>query len=91
MRPIVPDKRVKFRDPCPNRSRECPPETVIFDSFCDNVRLEADNDAISGVAVDFLGMDIHVKLGDSRSKGSRDIRWVHFVSNGRTNEHDRGL
>ena len=36
VRPIVFDEGEKFRDPCPNRSREIPPEVVgcgIFDSF----------------------------------------------------------
>ena len=34
--PIVPNKCVKFRDPCTNRSREIPPEAVgggVFDSL----------------------------------------------------------
>ena len=34
--PIVPDKPVKFHDPCLNQSREIPPEAVkgsIFDSI----------------------------------------------------------
>ena len=54
---IVPDKRVKFRDPRLNRSREIPPEAVeggIFSTF-----------VISGVAVDNVGMYVRVKFGDS--------------------------
>ena len=36
LKPVVPDKRVKSRDPCLNGSLEIPPEAVvagIFDSF----------------------------------------------------------
>ena len=52
---------------------------------------EVDNDAISGVAIDYFGMDVCVKLGDSGSSRSRDIRAADFVSNERPNEHDRTL
>ena len=48
-------------------------------------RLEIDNDVISGVAVDNVGVDVHIKFGDSRSNGFRDIRGADFVSNKRTN------
>ena len=45
--PTVPDKIVKFRDPCLNRSRVIPPEAVgggIFDSFFRyNFRPEVDS------------------------------------------------
>ena len=34
-------------------------------------------------------VDVHVKFGDSRSNGSSDIRAADFVSNERTNDHDR--
>ena len=59
MRLIVPDKFVKFRDPCLSRSREkIPPETVgcgIFLSFRYNFRPEVDNDVISGMAGGYVG------------------------------------
>ena len=42
------------------------------------------SDVISGVAADYVGMDVHVKFGDSRSNGSRDIRGADFESNERT-------
>ena len=77
MRPIIVDKCAKlFRDHCLNRSREILPEGVgcgIFDSyFRYNFRPEVDNDAVSGVHVYYVGLDIRVKLGDYRSNGSRD-------------------
>ena len=34
-------------------------------------------------------MDVHVKLGDSKSNGFRNIRGAVFVLNERTNEHDK--
>ena len=48
-------------------------------------RPEVDNDVISGEATDYVGMDVHVKFGDSRSSGFRNIRRADFVSNERTN------
>ena len=80
---VVPDKSVKFRDPCSKLSREVPPEAVgggILDSFFsrENLRPEVDSDVIPGV-------DVCIKYGDSRSNGCRDIRAVGFVSNERTN------
>ena len=54
--PVVPNERVKFRDPRFNRSRRIPPDAVeggIFDvSFRDNFRPEVDSDVISGVDVE---------------------------------------
>ena len=41
---------------------------------------------ISSAFVGQVGVDVHVKFGDSRSNGSRDIRAADFVSNERTNE-----
>ena len=71
MRPIILDKNVKFCDPSLNHSQETPPEAVgggIFDSFFRyNFRLQVDNDVIYGAAVDNIGVDVHVKFGDSRS------------------------
>ena len=37
------------------------------------------------MVVDYVGVDVHVKFGDCRSNGSRDISGAHFVSNERTN------
>ena len=80
---------VKFRDSCLNYSREIPPIPVkggIFDSFFHyNFRPEVGNDVISGVTVYYVGVDVRVKFGDSRSNVYRDIRWADFVSNERTN------
>ena len=39
---------------------------------------------MSGVAVDYVGSDVRIKSGDSRSNGSRYIRGAVFMSN----EHD---
>ena len=47
--------------------------------FRDNFWLEVANDVISGVAVEYVIMDVRLKLGDSRSNRSRDIRAAHFV------------
>ena len=49
------------------------PSDAVFSTvvFFYNFRSEAYNDVISGVAVDYVGMDVRVKVGDSRSKGSR--------------------
>ena len=41
-------------------------------AFCS--RPEVDSDVISGMVVDYFGMDVRVKFGDSRSNISRDIR-----------------
>ena len=88
VRAIVLEKFVKFGHHRLNRSREILPEAVgrgIFDSFFRyNIRPEADNNVISGVATECVGMDIRVKLDDSRSNGVRDIRGTDFVSNERT-------
>ena len=65
------------------------PEAVrggIFDClFPYNFRPEADNDIISGKAVDNAGMDVPTKFDDSRSNGFQDIRGADFVSNERRN------
>ena len=37
------------------------------------------------MAVEYIGMDVKVKFGDSRSNISRDIWATDFVSNERTN------
>ena len=47
-------------------------------------RPEVDNDVICGRTVDNFGMDVPIKIGDSRSNGFRDIRGTVFVSNERT-------
>ena len=51
-------------------------------------RPEAASDAISGVVVDPTGMDVRVKLGDSKSNRSRDIRLLHFLTDERTTTND---
>ena len=60
--PLVLDTPVKFHDPSLNCSRNIPPEAVgsgIFDCFPHNFRPQVDNDVISSVAVDSVGMDVH--------------------------------
>ena len=48
--------------------------------FRDNCRLEVAVDVISGMAIEYVGVDFHVKLDDSRSNRSGDIRAAHFVT-----------
>ena len=58
----------------------------IFHSFFHhNFQPEVDNDIISGVAVDYVDVDVHEKFVDSAgSNDSRDIQGAVFVSNERT-------
>ena len=81
--------RVQIRDPSSNRSREIAPEAVeggIVDRFFPyHFRPEVDNDVISGVTVDNVGLDDRVQFGDSRSNIFRYIRGADFGSNERTN------
>ena len=94
IRPIVHDKPVKFHDPCLKRSREIPPEIPKSSKgvFLTVISLQLPtgsigNEVISGLAVDYVGVDVRVKFGDcrSRSNGFRDIRGADFVSKERTN------
>ena len=55
-----------------------------FRVFRDNFRPEAVSEVLSGVDVECVGVDVRVKLGDSTSNRSRDIRAAHFVTNERT-------
>ena len=48
--------------------------TQNFNVFAIYRRPEIDNDVISGMAVDNVGMDVPVKFGDSSSNGSRGIQ-----------------
>ena len=83
VRPIVLKKRVKFHDPRLNSSREIhpkPSETAFStEVFRNNFRPEAVDDVISDADAEQVSMDVRVKLGDSRSNGSQDIRLLHFV------------
>ena len=66
---VVRDKPVKQDDPSLKNSREIPPEaveTAFSTVFPYNFRPETDNDVIFGVAVDSIGMNVPIKLGDSR-------------------------
>ena len=84
---IIRDKDAKFRDPYLNRSRQIPPEAVgrgSFDDFVrDNFPSKVGSDVLSGVAVESVGTDVLVKLCDSRSNHSRDIRAAQFVNDER--------
>ena len=71
-----------------NRFLEIPPETVgggIFDRFrnFDNCQSEVASDVISGIAVQYVGVDVCVKFGESRLNHSQDIRLPQFVKNER--------
>ena len=74
---VIPNKHAKFCDPSLSRSRKIPPDAVgvgICDIiFRDNFRPEVDSDVMCGIAVDWVGVDVHVKFGDSMSNGSRYI------------------
>ena len=56
-----------------------------------NFRPEEDNDVMSSVAVDSVGMDVYIKYGDSRSSGFRDIRGADFVSNEQDEAHPNSV
>ena len=80
---------LKFRDPSLNRSPfekfyPKPLEAVFSTVYRDHFLAEVDDDVISAAAVGNVDVDVGVKLGDSRSNGSRDIRRADFVSNERT-------
>ena len=73
----VPYKSAKFRSSCLKCSREIPSEAIggdIFEHFRYNFRSAVDNNVISGVAADNVGMDVPVQFGDSRSNGLRYSR-----------------
>ena len=53
----------------------------FFTVFRYKFRPAVDADVISGVAVEYVGMDVRVSFGDSRSNGFRDIRLADLVSN----------
>ena len=61
--------------------------TQNFHVFAIYHRPEIDIDVISGQAVDNVGVDVHIKFGDSRSNRFRDIRGADFVTYERTNEN----
>ena len=61
--------------------------TQNFHVFAICRRPEIDNDVISGQDVDNVGVDVHIKFGDSRSSRFRDIRGADFVTYERTNEN----
>ena len=87
----VPNKFVKFRDPRLNLSGEIRPKALHFRPFSnfDKCRLEVAGDVISGVAVDWISVDVCTKFGDSVSNRSRYIL-RHLLCDGRrTNERRR--
>ena len=64
-------KCVQFYDPRLNRSEEIWPKAVeggIFGGFFnfDKCRPEVVSDVISSAALDYVGMDVRGKFGDSR-------------------------
>ena len=94
VRPIVPNKCVKFRDPHLNRSREVSPEpiwgSILYTVFSDE---EVVSDVISNVAVACVASDVRTKFGDSRSTRFWDIKplilwWTNDdVADGRRSSH----
>ena len=86
---IVLENCVKLGHPRSNHSREIPrlkQSEAVFstDFFRYNFLPEVCNNVISGVAIDHVGVDVHVIFGDSYSNNSRGIRGADFVSNERT-------
>ena len=73
MRLIIPDKSVKLDDPRLNLSGEIQPKAVvggIFDFFRDHFRPEETSDVVFSLTIMWVGMDVSVKFGDSRSSRS---------------------
>ena len=63
----------KSRHPRLNPSREIQPKVVgggILRVFRDNYRLAVASDVMSRIAVGYVGVDAHVKFGDSKSNHS---------------------
>ena len=58
--------------------------------LCDNFRPEAASDVISGVDVEQVGMNVHIKFGESRSNRFRDIRLRQFVTNDDNDDNGAG-
>ena len=62
---------------CFNRSQEIPPEAVevdnVVDSFFSTTSDRKDNDVVSSVAVDYVGMDFHVKFCVFETKTALEI------------------
>ena len=50
-----------------------------FSNF-DKCRPEVAGEVVSGTALDYVGLDVPVKCGDSKSNGSRDIRRAWLIS-----------
>ena len=68
----------KSGDPRLNHSREIPPEVVggggILNSFFrDNFLREVVSGVMSGLAVEWVGMDAPIRFGESRSNRSLEI------------------
>ena len=68
--PLVLDKYVKLHDPSLNHSREIPPEAVGGGIVSYSFRPEVDNDVISSMAADNVGMDVPIKFGEIFSRYS---------------------
>ena len=54
----------------------------------DNFRPELGSDVISGMIVTPVGMKVGVKLCNSKSNRSRDIRLPHYLPNDNDDESD---
>ena len=52
---------------------------------------EVASDVMSGMDVEQVGMNGHVKFGDFRSNRSRDTRLPHFVTDENDERHRRTL
>ena len=71
VRPIVPDKCVKIGYLRLSRSTQKPLEAAYSTFFRDNFLPEVVRDIISGVAVEYVGMDNPVKFADAEVTDDR--------------------
>ena len=77
--PIVHYERVNFRYPRLSRSGEIQPKAVGCGTFgrssnFDNCRPEVADDVISGAILDYVGVDVQARFGDSRLNSDQIIR-----------------
>ena len=89
---VVPDNRVKIGDPTFNSFSQKfnlkPPKAAFSSFFSLSFRQKRDSDVISSKSVGLVCLDVAVKLDDSRSNRSRDIRLPPFVSSDSDNDDD---
>ena len=71
--PLSPTSVYNFCDSRLKRFREIRPEVIgrgILQFVYDNFQSEEASDFVSGVAAEWVGLEVYVKFGDSTSNGS---------------------